>query len=94
MSIRLMLYTCKVRCYDGVVRTWERSGYFSDTTVLRHRLAAWNGQMGPAGEPYQYYETSAQAHHNDGTCCVPKSLIPTFRCLWYGREGHHYAWNE
>lgn len=94
MSYRMMLYTCKVKCYDGVTRTFERTGYFANTNVLRHRLAAWNGQRGPAGKPYQYFETSAQACHNDGTCCIPYGVLPPWKPLWHGLSAHQYDWKE
>lgn len=94
MNYRLMLFTCRVKCFDGVIRTFENTGYFMNTQVLRHRLAAWNGCMGPAGEPYQYFETQAQAIHNDGTCCIPEGLLPKWKCLWNGPSGHHYEWKD
>lgn len=93
-SYRTMLFTSRVKCWDGVVRTFEHAGYFTSTTVLRHRLATWNGQMGPAGEPYQYFETTQQAVHNDGTCCIPDRLLPAWKCLWHGPCQHHYEFRE
>ena len=84
---RLMRYTCKVKCYDGVVRSFEHMGYFIDTDVLRHHLAGWNGCPGPAGEPYQYFETLEQVHHNDGVCCGP---VPSEALCYYGSQQHDY----
>jgi len=87
---RLMLYTCRVKCWDGAVRTFERAGYFEDLSVLRHRLVDWNGCMGPAGEPYAYFETRSQALHNDGACCVREELIPKGQIVYTGPCQHHY----
>ena len=93
-NYRIMLYTRRVKCFDGVTRTTRCTADFTDTTVLRHRLAAWNGQPGPAGEPYQYFETPDQAFHNDGACCIPTSSLPGWNCLWNGRQAHNYEWRE
>lgn len=63
---RLMFYTLRVKCHDGEVRSFERRGYFRDTYVLRTFLDRWHGRPGPAGdEPYEYFETPAQALQND-----------------------------
>jgi hypothetical protein len=86
-----MLYTQQVKCWDGITRTTECVGYFADTDVLRHCLARWNGCMGPAGEPYQYFETLAQVRHNDGACCIKEELVPWTTGYWWGREQHHHT---
>jgi len=84
---RLMRYTQKVKCWDGIVRSFDCQGYFLNTDVLRHHLACWNGCMGPAGEPYQYFETPEQVSHNDGTCCGP--VRPGAIC-YHGNQQHDY----
>jgi len=89
-----MLYTCRVKCFDGVVRTREAVGYFTNTDVLRHQLAMWNGVPGPAGEPYQYFETPAQVAHNDGTCCIPYRLLPLRKTLYHGNQMHDYEMKD
>ena len=91
---RLMLYTCQVKCFDGVVRAFEQTGYFSDLKVLRQQLASWDRARGPAGEPYQYFETPEQAQHNEGACCVPDHLLPLLHTLWHGPQLHDYEFKE
>jgi hypothetical protein len=94
LNYRLMLYTCRVKCHDGVTRVFEQTGYFTNTDVLQHRLVDWNGQTGPAGEPYQYFETRAQAAHNDAACPIPFDLLPIWQCLWYGNCQHQCELKE
>jgi hypothetical protein len=89
-----MLYTMRVKCFDGVVRTFEQTGYFAEPSILRHHLACWNGARGPAGEPYEYFETAQQALHNDGACCLSKAdlnNLPYGTLLYFGNCQHHYS---
>ena len=90
MNYRLMLFTCKVRCFDHVVCTFVHQGYFLNTDILRHYLSRWNGCMGPDGEPYQYFETPEQVAHNDGTCCIPFDAVRSGTLCYYGRQQHDY----
>ena len=88
---RLMVYTCEVQCWDRVTRVFEHVGYFDNTDTLRHCVARWNGQPGPAGTPYRYFETQAQVRHNDGSCCISEKLVPWTTGYWFGREMHHHS---
>ena len=91
MDPRLLVYTMKVKCFDGVVRSFERQAYFTGADVLRRQLSWWNGQPGPAGEPYQYFETIQQAFQNDTACRVSFRSLPDGTLVWEGPYQHNYT---
>lgn len=73
----------RVRCYDHVVRTFEHSGYFWDTKVLRALLRRWDGCQGPDGSPYEYFETPEQALANDAARRLNENEIRRWAGLFY-----------
>ena len=88
---RLMKYTSRAACFDGVVREFESTGYFSTVDVLRHHLARWNGAPAPGGGAYEYFETPEQALANNQSRDLPRDFkYPAFRCLWNGKQQHNY----
>jgi len=84
-------YTTRSKCWDGVVREFEKTGYFSDLDVFRHWLSAWsyNG--------YEYFETDAQRRANELVeyaipCPLPGRWWGTI--LRYGIQQHDYIFLE
>lgn len=84
---RLMRYTMRTLCCDGVIRTFERIAYFRSADLLRFWLSCWSG------EQYQYYETPEQLTANELAAPDPRRIheFPWGTILRWGKQQHEYT---
>lgn len=87
--MRKMVYSCRVRCYDGEIKTFENEGFFRDTDVLRQCLSWWDGAPGPNGDCYHYFETADQQLQNYHSPELPDDFkYPIFSVLRFSPYAH------
>lgn len=89
--MRKMVYSCRVKCHDGVIRTFQKKGYFLSTRILRHCLSTWDGCSAPNGGFYEYFETDEQRQHNETSPILPKNhRYPLYSVLQFGKGLQDY----